>query len=157
MKKAFIISHIPDFKGWKTCFQYVMEKSDSFKIIFQGDKNTLDTGELNAGKKEFLALPFTSVSPYKGMENSIEVTGELSKAAQELFWHFMSPSFGGYKPELWSFQLFSGKDVTLRVEDFSLAILFLEESEVAYLSSKGIDTQNMLETDMHSISGDASF
>lgn len=151
MKKAFVISHIPNFKGWKTCFQYVMEKSDNFKIIFQGNKTTLGTDGLNAGKKEFLALPFTSVSPYKGMEHSIELAGELSKAAQELFSHFMSPSFDGYKPELWSFQLLSGKEVMLRVEDFSLAILFLEENEVAYLSSKGIDTQNMLEEDIRSI------
>ena len=151
MKKAFVITHVPHFKGWETCFRYVMERSDTFKVIFQGDKNTPDTEGLNAGKKEFLALPSTSVSPYKAMENCFELAGELSKAAQELFSHFMSPSFEGYKPELWNFQLLNGKEVMLRVEDFSLAILFLEENEVAYLSSKGIDTQNMLEEDIRSI------
>lgn len=148
MKKSFVINSIPRFKGWETCFHYVMEKSDNFKIIFQGDENTPTTGELNAGKKEFLNVPFTSVSPYEGMENSIEVAGELSKAVRELFLHFMASSFSGYKPDLWSFQLLNGKDVILRVEDFSLALLFLEEGELAYLSSRGVDTQDMLEVDL---------
>ncbi len=151
MKKALIIHNIPSFKGWETCFHYLMEKSDNFKIIFQGNKNTPATGELNAGKKEFLDLPSTSISSYEGMENSIELAGELSKAAQEIFLHFMAPSFNGHKPDLWSFQLFKGKEVTLIVEDFSVAILFLEEGELEYLTSRGIDTQNMLEADIRLI------
>ena len=35
----------------------------------------------------------------------------------------------------------------LRVEDFSVAILFLE-GELEYLSSQGVDTQDMLEVDI---------
>ena len=145
MKKSLVIHNVSSFKGWETCFRSLIEKSDNFTIIFQGNEKTLATGELDAGKKEFLNVPFISISPYKGMENSIEVAGELNKAAQKLFWRFMTPSFEGYKPDLWSFQLLKGKEVKLRVEDFTVAILFLEEDELAYLSSQGVDTQDMLE------------
>jgi hypothetical protein len=156
MKKALVIHNIPSFKSWKTCFHYLMEKSNNFTIIFQGDENTSMIGELNAGKKEFLDLPLTSISPYEGMENSIEVAGELSKAAQELFWHFMASSFDGQKPDLWSFQLLKGKEVVLRVEDFSVALLFLEEDEVEHLSSRGVDTQDMLDVDIDQVKRQAS-
>jgi hypothetical protein len=45
----------------------------------------------------------------------------------------MAPAFHGYKPDLWSFQFLKGNDVMLRVEDFTVGLLFLEESEVADL------------------------
>lgn len=151
MKKALIIHHIPRFKGWETCFHYLLKQCDTFKIIFQGDKDTSDPGELNVGKQEFLALPRLFISPYAGMEHSIEVTGELSTAARELFSHFMASSFNGYKPELWSFRLLQGQEVRLRIEDFSVAILFLTEDDVEYLSSRGVDTREMLEADIRSL------
>ena len=147
MKKSLVIHSIPSFKGWETCFRSLIEKCDNFTIIFQGNEKTPATGELNAGKEEFLNVPFIFISPYKGMENSIEVAGELNKAAQELFLHFLTPSFQGQKSDLWSFQLLTGKEVMLRVEDFSVALLFLEEDELAYLSSQGVDTQDMVEVD----------
>jgi hypothetical protein len=77
-----------------------------------------------------LDLPLIAISPYAGMENSIELAGELNKAAQELFLNFMASSFNGLKPDLWSFQLFKGNVVNLRVEDFSVSLLFLDESEL---------------------------
>jgi hypothetical protein len=148
MKKEFVIHSIANFKGWEGCFHYLMERSDNFKIIFQGEKDDTTAGELNTGKKEFLNLPLLAISTYAGMENSIELAGELNKAAQELFQNFMASSFNGLKPDLWSFQFLKGNLVNLRVEDFSVGLLFLDESELEDLTSRDIDTKNLEEVDL---------
>jgi hypothetical protein len=148
MKRTFLVHNIPRFKGWKTCFHSLMEKSDTFRIIFQGNSDTSDTDALlNAGKKEFLLLPSITISPYEGMENSIEVTGALNRVAREFFLTFMAPAFDGYTPDLWSFQFLKGEDVLLRVEDFTVALLFLEESDVEDLLAQGVDRTNLEEID----------
>lgn len=146
MKRAFLAHHIPFFKEWETCFHYIMEKSDTFRIIFQGSKDVLASDEfLNVGKREFLSLPALTISPYAAMENSIEVAGELNRAARELFQTFIDPE----QPDLWSFQFLKGNDVMLRVEDCTVGLLFLEESEVADLLAQGvsIDGEHLEEID----------
>jgi hypothetical protein len=148
MKRTFWIHHIPGFQDWETCFRYLMEKSDTFRIIFQGNSDASDADDfLNAGKREFLNLPSLTISPYKGMENSIEVTGELNRAARELFLTFMAPASEEYKPDLWSFQFLQGNDVLLRVDDWTVGELFLEESEIEDLIAQGIDGSNWEEID----------
>ena len=147
MRKAFLIHSISGFKGWETCFYFIMDKSDTFRIIFQSQSDTLDEDGLNAGKPQFLETPSITVSPYGGMENSIEATGELNMAARETFLIYMEPSFHGYKSDLWSFQFLKGNDVMLRVEDFTVGLLFLEESEVEELLAQGIDGADLLEID----------
>lgn len=150
MKRTFLVHHIPGFKGWETRFHFIMEKSDTFRIIFQGNRDASDADEfLNAGKQEFLNLPTRTISAYEGMDNSIEVTGELNMVARELFQTFMAPSFDGWKPDLWSFQFLKGNDVMLRVEDFTVGLLFLEESEVEDLLAQGVsvDGTNLEEID----------
>ncbi len=154
MKKEFYINSISSFKGWESCFRYFMEKSDNFTIIFQGDKDDTRAEGLNIGKKEFLDLPAIMISPYEGMKNSIKVAGELNKAAQDIFLHFMASSFEGFNQDLWSFQLLKGNVVNLRLEDFSEAFLFLDESELEDLSSRGIDTKNLDEVDLSLAAGE---
>ena len=151
MRKAFVIHNISGFKGWETCFQSIMEKADTFRIIFQGNRDAFDTDEgLNAGKQAFLNVPSITISPYEGMENSIEVTGKLNRVARELFLTYTAPSFHGEKPDLWSFQFLKGNNVMLRVEDFTVCLLFLEESDVEDLLAQGVDGTNMQETDSFS-------
>ena len=149
MKRTFWVHHIPFFKEWKTCFHYIMEKSDTFRIIFQGSKDVLESDEfLNAGKREFLSLPALTISPYASMENSIEVTGELNRAARELFQTFMAPE----QPDLWSFQFLKGNDVMLKVDDWTVGEVFLEECEVADLLAQGVsvDGEHLEEIDTFS-------
>ena len=151
MKRTFLVHHIPGFKGWETCFHSLMEKSDTFRIIFQGNRDAFDADTLlNAGKQEFLNMPSITTSPYGGMENSIEVVGELNVVAREVFLTFMAPAFQGWKPDLWSFQFSKGNDVILRVEDFTVGLLFLEESEVEDLLAQGVDGLNLLEIESFS-------
>ena len=150
MKRTFYAHSIWSFKGWETCFRFLMEKSDTFRIIFQGNRDASDADEyLNAGKKEFLDLPSLTISPYEGMENSIKVTGELNRVARELFLTFMESAFEGYKPDLWSFRFLKGRDVLLEVADFTEGWLYLEESEVEDLLAQGIgvDGTNLEEID----------
>ncbi len=139
------------FKGWETCFRSIMEKSDTFRIIFQGASNTFDEEGLNAGKRVFLTMPSLTITPYAGMENSIEATGELNTAAREAFQTFMAPAFQGETPDLWSFQFLQGETVMLRVEDFTVALLFLEESEVEELLAQGVDGAELEEIENFSI------
>jgi hypothetical protein len=150
MKRTFLVHNIPGFKGWETCFHNTMEKCDTFRIIFQGRSDVFDADGLNAGKPEFLNMPSITISPYEGMENSIEVTGELSTAAREVFLTFMAPAFQGYIPGLWSFQFLKGNEVMLRVEDFTVGLLFLEESDVEGLLAQGVDGLTLLEIDSFS-------
>ena len=150
MKRTFLVHSISGFKAWETCFHSLMEKSDTFQIIFQGNRDTSDADTfLNAGKREFLNLPSRSISAYEGMDNSIEVTGELNIASRELFQTFMAPAFEGWKPDLWSFQFLKGNEVILRVEDFTVGLLFLEERDVEDLLAQGVgvDGTNLEEID----------
>ena len=139
MRRAFLIHSFPRFKGWETCFRFVMEQCDTFRIIFQVADDALGEAGLNVGKREFLQMPSITISPYEGMENSIEVTGELNKAARELFLSFMDPSFHGETSRLWSFQFLQGNKVMLRVEDFTVALLFLEQGELEDLLVLGVN------------------
>ncbi len=144
MKRTFLVHHIPGFKGWETCFRFIIEKSDTFRIIFQGNTDASDADEfLNAGKREFLNIPSITISAYEGMENCIEVIGELNIATRKLFLTFMTPS----QPDLWSFQFLKGNDVMLRVEDFTVGLFFLEASDVEDLLAQGVDGLNVLEID----------
>ncbi|MBA2680795.1 MAG: hypothetical protein H0U76_20670 [Ktedonobacteraceae bacterium] len=103
-------------------------------------------------------MPSITISPYGGMENSIEVTGELNMVAREAFQTFMAPSFEGWKPNLWSFQFLKGNDVMLRVEDFTVCLLFLEESEAEDLLAQGVgvDGTSLEEIDSFSAGVDQS-
>ena len=150
MKRTFLINSITSFKGWETCFRAIMAKSNSFRIIFQVQDATSDEEGLNAGKQEFLSLPSVTTSRYEGMADSIEATGDLDNAAQELFLDFMAPAFQGYVPRLWSFQFLQGNEAMLRVDDFTMALLFLEESERAALLAQGVDGLNELEIESFS-------
>ncbi len=152
MKRTFLVHSISGFKEWATCFHSLMEKSDTFRIIFQGNRDASDADAfLNAGKREFLNMPSITISAYEGMENSIEVTGELNEAARELFQTFMAPAFQGWKPDLWSFQFLKGNEVLLRIEDFTVGLLFLEESDVEDLLARGVEGLNVLEIDNFSV------
>jgi len=148
MRRAFLIHNIVGFKGWETCFRSIMEKADTFQIIFQVQSDALDAEGLNAGKQEFLNLPSIRISAYGGMEDSIQVAGELKMGARELFLRFMAPAFQGYKPDLWSFQFLEGDDVVLKVEDFTVGLLFLEESEVEGLVARGVNETSLEEIDV---------
>jgi hypothetical protein len=128
-----------------------MEKSDTFRIIFQGNRDISDADEyLNAGKKEFLDLPSLTISAYEGMENSIKVTGELNRVARELFLTFMAPAFQGWKPDMWSFQFLKGNDVVLEVADFTEGWFSLEESGVKDLLAQGISVDGTNLEEMNS-------
>ena len=136
MKRTFYVNHIPHFKGWETCFRFLMEKSDTFRIILQGNRDAFDADDyLNTGKQEFLNLPSITISPYEGMKNSIKVTGELNMVAREIFLTFLAPD----EPNLWSFQFLKGNDIMLEVADFTEGWLYLEESEVEDLLARGVD------------------
>jgi hypothetical protein len=150
MKRTFYAHSIWSFKGWETCFRFLMEKSDAFRIIFQGNRDASDADAyLNAGKKEFLDLPSITISAYEGMENSIKVTGELNRVARELFLTFMESAFQGWKPDLWSFQFLKGNEIMLEVADFTEGWFYLEASEVEDLLAQGIgvDGTNLEEID----------
>ncbi len=157
MKKECAIYSISSFKGWESCFRYFMERSDTFSIIFQGDRNDTRAVGLNIGKKEFLDLPLVTISPYGGMKGSFIVAGELTKAAQDLFLNFIAPSFDGYTSDLWSFQFLKGNVVTISVEDFSEAFFLLDESELEDLSSRGVDIKNLDEVGTSSASAEEFF
>jgi hypothetical protein len=155
MKRTFMVYNIPNFKGWEICFRTLIEKADTFRIIFQGTTDVSDADTLlNAGKREFLSMPSITVSPYDGMENSIQVTGELDMAARKIFLTYMESAFEGYKPDLWSFQFLVGNDVILRVDDFSDGLLFLEDSEVEDLFALGVDGSELEEIDNFSVESD---
>lgn len=154
MKKECAIYSTSSFKGWESCFRYFMERSDTFSIIFHGDRNDTRAVGLNIGKKEFLDLPAVTISPYGGMKDSFILAGELTKAAQDLFLNFIAPSFDGYNSDLWSFQLLKGDIVTISVEDFSEAFFLLDESELEDLSSKGINTKDLDEVGTSSVSAE---
>ena len=157
MKKECAIYNISSFKGWESCFHYFMERSDTFSIIFHGDRNDTRAVGLNIGKKEFLDLPLVTISTYKGMKGSFIVTGELTKVAQDLFLNFIAPSFDGYTSDLWSFQFLKGNVVTISVEDFSEAFFLLDESELEDLSSRGVDIKNLDEVGTSSVSAKEFF
>lgn len=157
MKKECAIYNISSFKGWESCFRFFMERSDTFAIIFHGDRNDTRAVGLNSGKKEFLDLPAVTISPYGGMKDSFIVTGELTRTAQDLFLNFVAPSFEGYVSDLWSFQFLKGNVVTISVEDFSEAFFFLDESELEDLSSRGVDTKSLDEESTSSASTEEFF
>jgi hypothetical protein len=124
-----------------------MKHSDTFRIIFQVQGDLSDREGLNAGKREFLDLPSITISPYDGMDDSIEVAGELNRETRGLFLTFVAPSFQGWKSHLWSFQFLKGGEAMLRVEDFTVALLFLEESERENLLALGVDGNGLEEID----------
>ncbi len=153
MKKSYINWNIQRLKTWKECYEYFLDNANNFSIIFQGDPNDFgdDGSLLNIGKKEYLSLHNIKTIKYNGMENSFLVIGELTDEAKALFYKYMSPSFTGGRPELWSFEFLSDDDVLMRIDDKNHCIFNLTDNELKIISSMGITIDNSYDEPMISL------
>lgn len=127
-KHSFVIHSINRYNRWKDLFTFFEKKADTFKVFFPGDAQTIEPDNpLIRGKEEFLNLEGIAIKEWDGMDNSIQIEGQLNTESKRLFYNFQKDAFDGFMPQLWSFELQKHNDSVLRVEDFTVCILYLSE------------------------------
>jgi len=137
MTKTYVISNTPRYSRWKELFTYFLQEGISFKATFPGDKDDQTEGFLTRGKKSLLSLKDVTIKRSDVMDESIEVSGMLNEAAKNLLLSLQESSFDGHMPELWSFEIISAKGARLKVEDFTVCLLYLDDITEEKLRERG--------------------
>jgi len=120
---------------WQVIFLFFVNRADNFKIHFaEGDEDWL-----NKGISAFKQLSHVNIRPWSGMEDSIEISGDLSKEIKELFITHESPAFLGKHPDLWDFQFYLGEQILLYIGDFCDCIVYVSEDDLLCLKEAHID------------------
>jgi len=137
MTKSYVISNTPRYAKWKGLFTYFIQNGHSCKATFPGDEKDQSEGFLTKGKKSFLSLQDVTVTKSNGIGESIEVRARLNEECKALLLSLQEPSFAGHMPELWSFEISSPTGTRLKVEDFTVCLLELDDLTSATLRELG--------------------
>jgi len=137
MTKTYVISNTPRYTKWKELFIYFIQNGYSFKATFPGHENDQSEGLLTKGKKSFLSLRDVTYAKRDGIGESVEVRGILNEECKTLLLSLQEPSFEGHMPELWSFEIISPTGTRLKVEDFTVCLLELDDRTSAKLRELG--------------------
>lgn len=113
---------------------FYLKKADMFRAYFPGGE------ELSGSRPDFLSLEEVSVQPWSGMMGCIVVEGALTSAAKALIRERGKfDEDGCYHPlQLWSYELVNETEVLLRIEDFSVWLVFATLDELQSLEKQKI-------------------
>ncbi|MEH1839541.1 MAG: hypothetical protein V7L20_12395 [Nostoc sp.] len=114
---------------------FYLKKADRFRAYFPGGE------ELSGSRPDFLALEEVSVQPWSGMVGCIVVEGTLTPAARALIRERGKfEEDGCYNPleQLWSYELVNDTEVLVRIEDFSVWMVFATLDELQSLEKQKI-------------------
>lgn len=113
---------------------FYLKKADRFRTYFPGGE------ELSGSRPDFLALEGVSVQPWSGMVGCIVVEGTLTPAARALIRERGKFAEDGcYHPlQLWSYELVNETEVLLRIEDFSVWMVFATLAELQSLEEQKV-------------------
>lgn len=140
-RRPCLIHSIRKLEGlWLAVFGFYLEKATGFRAFFP------DHPELSEGKEDFLDLPFVSVGEWGGMKDCAEVSGPLSPQASALLRRAQDRR---NQLRLWSFELLLNDQALLRLEDFTLCLVFPTDKELEELKGLGVDISRLEQVDLH--------
>lgn len=131
-RSAFLTNHTPQVQ--QDILDFYLQKADQFRAYFPGGE------DLSGSRPDFLALEGVIVQPWSGMAGCMVATGTLTPAAKALIRERGNlDEDGSYHPlRLWSYELVSEAEVLVRVEDFSVWIIFATPDERQILEKQKI-------------------
>lgn len=125
---------------WIAVLDYYLDRATGFRAFFPDDP------ELAMGKDEFLNLPFVSAGEWDGMKGCCEVAGPLTPQARQLL---QVARESDHEIRLWSFELLLQDQPLLRLEDFSVCLVFATEAELGELERLGADISRLEKVELH--------
>lgn len=109
-----------------------LARASSFRAYFP------EGGELGGGKQLFAGVPEATITLWDGMANCSCVEAPLSPAARALMAEWVLPTRD--QRTLWQYELLQNSRIILRVQDFSVYMVRVSETELISFSKHGIDT-----------------
>ncbi len=140
MIEPIVIQNIASTPEWKMIFEYALSYCNRFAVTFPVGEYDADN-PLMGGKKEFERLSGLNVTASTDMEEGIVLDGELNKATSALFNEYIAPSYDGFKPVLWNFQLLKDDEPILEASDFTVCILDNSAPMKQFLQKANIDIE----------------
>jgi hypothetical protein len=138
MIEPIVIQNIVSTAEWRTIFEYALSYGNQFAVTFPAGEYDVEN-PLLGGKKKLERLSGLLVTASTEMENGVFLSGELNKDSSALFNEYMTPSYNGFKPVLWNFQLLKDDEPILEVSDFTVCILYNTAPMKQFLQSANID------------------
>lgn len=142
MNQPIVIQNITSTVQWKDIFKYAISSGDKFTVTFP-DGEFDEENPLMGGKDRFELLINLEVSKSTEMIDAVVLSGELNKAAATLLEECMAPSYNGFKPVLWNFNLLRDKEVLLEVSDFTVGFLYKTAPVIRFLEESKIDINSL--------------
>jgi hypothetical protein len=141
MNQTIVIQNIGSTSEWRRIFQFVLSYCSRFSVSFPvGDYDA--ENPLMGGKKTFELLDELEVT-LSELEESLVLRGKLTKDSAALFEEYMAPSYVGFKPVLWNFQLLKDNIPILEVSDFTVCILSKSAPIEHFLDRANIDVSSL--------------
>ncbi|TGB03662.1 hypothetical protein [Halobacillus salinus] len=135
-----VCSDITSLTNWKRVFEYAIDHSTSFSIVFpEGEPD--DENPLLTGKSDFLRLEEVTVNTWDGMADSIIVSGRLCNEALNTFRKYMTPSFSNEGALLWHFDLFNEMNPVMSISDFHVCILHLDQQALDVMKQENLSLE----------------
>ncbi|MFN6498075.1 MAG: hypothetical protein RMX65_013845 [Nostoc sp. DedQUE01] len=146
-RSSFLVKHTPQIQ--QSILDFYLQKADRFRAYFPGGE------ELSGSRPDFLALKGVSVQPWSGIAGCIVVEGTLTPAAKALIRERGNfDEEGHYHPlQLWSYELVHETEVLLRIEDFSVWLVFATLDERQSLEKQNIPIREWQEISPESEAG----
>ncbi|HEY3364933.1 MAG TPA: hypothetical protein VGK74_07780 [Symbiobacteriaceae bacterium] len=136
-RQAFLFQSLArvDRQQWSAMFTFYLNMAERFRVFFPDDEM------LGGGRQEFLDLPSAVVRSWEGMSRCVAVSGPITTEAMEAL---LQRETRGTVPRLWSFELLAGGDCILRVEDFTVCLVFAADDELQALQRLGVHTAELV-------------
>ncbi|MBD6620823.1 hypothetical protein FNW02_35000 [Komarekiella sp. 'clone 1'] len=146
-RSSFLASGTPQIQ--QSILDFYLQKADRFRAYFPGGE------ELSGSRPDFLALEGVSVQPWSGMMGCIVVEGTLTPAAKALIRERGNFDEDGcyHSLQLWSYELVNETEVLLRIEDFSVWIVFATLDELQSLEKQKLPVSEWQEISLESEEG----
>ena len=139
MENYLIIQNTSSTPEWKKIFNLILNHCDRFEVIFPEGNFDVEN-PLMGGKVDFEKIEDTSSNPWDEMNDSICLSGSLTKDVRTLIYKLEEPSFIGDKPELWHFNLLRNDKLYLSIQDFTVCLLENHKELISLLEKNGIDS-----------------
>jgi hypothetical protein len=140
-RSSFLVNDTPQIQ--QSILSFYLKTADRFRAYFPGGE------ELSGSRTDFLALEGVSVQSWSGMAGCIVVEATLTPPAKTLIRERGNVDENGYShpKQLWSYELVKEAEVLLRIEDFSVWMVFATPDEL-----KSLEKQKILISEWQEIS-----
>ena len=132
---SMIFVSLVDKKKQKELLDYFFQSCTDFSVKYPNQGNAKDyqvDNPLLGYKSDFLELKKIDISPWNGMENSMEICGKINNSVKDIFYNSLKTR------GIWNYSLLRNNKEIFIVSDFDDGTIILPDDEIEKMKKMNI-------------------